>query len=257
MPNQLFPVGALISSANLDADLAHAAGIGAEVVQIWCTSGELLPANVDAAKIARVQKRCDILGIRISALCGDLGLGFCNPATVEKAVATTVTFFDLAKNLGVPIVTSHIGHFADDVTRNTGLSALRKLGDEAARRGVTFASETGSEDAAPLRAFLDDLKHPHIKLNFDPANMTMRGWNVANCVELLAKDFAHSHAKDANFKGSEQPLGAGDVNWPIYLAQLKQCGYTGPLVIEREGGNAWWSDLAQGITLLKKWRAAL
>lgn len=117
--------------------------------------------------------------------------------------------------------------------------------------------ETGSEDAAPLRAFLDDLKHPNIKLNFDPANMTMRGWDVANCVKLLAKDFAHTHAKDATFKGGEQPLGAGDINWPQYMAQMKKAGYTGSLVIEREGGNAFWSDVAQGLTLLRKWRAAV
>ena len=257
MPTQPFPVGVLIGGANLDLDLAHAAGAGAEVVQIWCTSGELAPANIDAAKIARVQKRCDILGIKISALCGDIGLGFCNPDKADYAVRMTTMFFEVAKKLGVPIVTSHIGHFADDITRNTGLNALKKLGDEGARLGITFASETGSEDAAPLRKFLDDLNHPSIKLNFDPANMTMRGWDVPNCVKSLGKDFAHTHAKDATFKGGEQPLGAGDVHWPQYIAQLKQAGYTGPLVIEREGGNAFWGDVAQGITLLKKWRAAV
>jgi L-ribulose-5-phosphate 3-epimerase len=257
MSKQPFPVGVLISSANLDTDLAHAAGVGAEVVQIWCTSGELAPVNADAAKLARVQKRCDMLGLEITALCGDLGLGFCNPDKVDYAVRMTGMFFEVAKNLGVPIVTSHIGHFADETTRNTGLTALKRLGDEGARLGVTFASETGSEDAAPLRAFLDDLKHPNIKLNFDPANMTMRGWDVANCVKLLAKDFAHTHAKDATFKGGEQSLGAGDINWPQYMSQLKKGGYTGPLVIEREGGNAFWGDVAQGLTLLRKWREAV
>lgn len=257
MANQQFPVGVLLGGKDLDTNLARAAGHGAEVVQIWCTSGELAPASIDSARIARIQKRCDILGLKISALCGDIGLGFCNPDKADYAVRMTTMFFEVAKKLGVPIVTSHIGHFPDATTRTTGLNALKRLGDEGAKLGVTFASETGSEDAAPLRAFLDELKHPNIKLNFDPANMTMRGWDVANCVKSLGKDFAHTHAKDAIFKGGEVPLGAGDVYWPQYLAQLKQAGYTGPLVIEREGGDQFWNDVAQGLALLKKWRAAV
>ncbi|MCE9590577.1 MAG: sugar phosphate isomerase/epimerase [Planctomycetes bacterium] len=258
MPCERFPVGVLIGGTELHDKLAQSAADGAEVVQVWCTAGELAPENFNMTVANRVLKRCDMLGLRITALCGDLGLGFCNPQTVAKAVEQTAKFFQVAQALGVPVVTSHIGHVNDPnntAAHATALESLKKLGDIGAKRNVTFASETGSEDGGPLRAFLDDLSHPRIKLNFDPANMTMRGFDLESCVRLLCRDAVHTHAKDAQFKGGERAIGAGDIDWPQYLGWLKAVGYEGPLVIEREGGNAWRDDVRQGLALLRRWRA--
>lgn len=253
-----FPVGVLIGGTNLHENLAVVAGDGAEVVQIWCTAGDIAPENFNMAVANRLLKRCDMLGLRITALCGDLGLGFCNAQTVDKAVDQTARFFQIAQALGVPVVTSHIGHVNNPdnpAAHTTALNSLKKLGDIGEKRNVTFASETGSEDGGPLRLFLDDLAHPRIKLNFDPANMTMRGFDLESCVRLLCRDAVHTHAKDAQFKGGEKPIGAGDIDWPQYLGWLKAVGYEGPLVIEREGGNAWRDDVRQGLVLLRKWRS--
>lgn len=253
-----FPIGVLIGGSEIHENLARVAADGAEVVQIWCTAGELAPENVTAASANRLLHRCEMLGLRITALCGDLGLGFTNAKTVKKAVETTAKFFEVAQLLNVPIVTSHIGHVNDpknpDASK-TALDALRRLGDTGEKRNTTFASETGTEDGQPLRAFLDELAHPRIRLNFDPANMTMRGFDVESCVRLLGPFIAHTHAKDAQLNGGERALGCGDIDWPRYLGWLRNVGYEGPLVIEREGGNAWRDDVRQGLTLLRRFRA--
>jgi sugar phosphate isomerase/epimerase len=72
----------------------------------------------------------------------------------------------------------------------------------------------------------------------------------------------HVHAKDttlpvpppadaAAWKGREIPLGGGDARLPEVLAALKQVGYSGPLVIEREAGGEREKDAATGIRFLR------
>jgi sugar phosphate isomerase/epimerase len=248
----------MLGGSNVEENLARAAGDGAEIVQIWCTKGDLAPETFTPAFGQRLLNRAQRLGVTISALCGDTGLGFTNPETIQKNIDLTTGFFKVARVLNVPIVTSHIGYFTDAKNpngRQTGLEGLKRLGEIAERHGVTFASETGGEDGPVLREFLDDLAQPRIKVNFDPANMLMRGFCLPTAVRLLGPHIVHSHAKDALAKGGEKPIGAGDVPWPCYLGWLKAAGYTGALAIEREGGNTWWEDCRQGIHLIKKWRA--
>ncbi|MCX5661359.1 MAG: sugar phosphate isomerase/epimerase [Planctomycetota bacterium] len=252
-----FPVGVLIGGNDLPEALARVAGDGGEIVQIWCTSGTLAPENFNAGVADAVLVRCERLGLKISALCGDTGLGFTNPEKVAKSYELTVSYLKVCRALGVKVLTSHIGHFTGengDKARATGIEWLRRLGDAAAKQDVTFASETGAEDGPNLRQFLADLDHPNIKANFDPANMLMRGFDLEQAVRMLSGYIAHSHAKDATFKGGEKPIGAGDVPWPTYLGWLEKAGYTGPLAIEREGGNTFRDDCRQGMGLIKRWR---
>ena len=249
-----FPVGVLIGDDRLDENLARAAAAGAEIVQIWCTRGALSLDKFNSKTADRRRKRLEMTGLTISALCGDLGLGFTNPKTVEEAVSKTSAMLKTAAELGVPVLTSHIGHLHEPTQHQTGLESLKKLGDAAEKAGVTFASETGGEDGPLLREFLDELGHRRIKVNFDPANLLMRGFDLDRCVDLLGPHIAHAHAKDALFKQGEVPIGAGDVPWPSFLKQLDKAGYTGALAIEREGGDTWWDDVRMGLTLLKKWR---
>lgn len=249
-----FPVGVMLGGADLDANLARAAATGSEIVQIWCTRGELAPENFTPQRAKSVLKRCDMLGLRISALCGDTGLGFTDGEKGEQAVAKTLAYVEVCRDLGVPVLTSHIGHLSNPEQIKVGVELLRKVGDAAERCGVTFASETGLEDGPPLRAFLEDVAHPRIKVNFDPANLTMRGFDLELCVRLLGPHIAHSHAKDGLAGGGEVPIGAGDVPWPEYLTWLRRAGYTGPLAVEREGGDQWWTDVEQACRLIKAWR---
>lgn len=260
MSIQPLAVGVMLGGKEVEDNLARAAADGAEIVQIWCTAGDLAPENITVASANRILKRCDLLGLKISALCGDTGKGFTDPATSGQAVDLTVGYFKVCQLLGVPVLTSHIGYFTGSKVPNArahAIETLRRLGDAAAKRGVVFASETGGEDGPDLREFLDDLNHCHIKVNLDPANMLMRGFDLETAVRLLVPHTVHSHAKDAAFKGGEKPIGAGDVPWPCYLKWLRKLGYTGALAIEREGGNAWRDDCRQGLALLKRWRAGL
>lgn len=256
MSNQEFPVGVLLQGNEVEKHLAMYAADGAEIVQLWCTKGELEPGVFKPADAPRLLKRCELLGLSISALCGDTGLGFCNPDTVQEAHDRTLAYAEVARELGVRVVTSHIGHFTGDPNaRKTGVDWLKRVGDALAKRDVHFATETGAEDGPDLRTFLDDVDHPHIAVNFDPANMLYRGFDIERSVRLLGPAIVHSHAKDRILKGPEVPIGQGDVPWPRYLHWLREAGFTGAMAVEREGGDTFREDARQGMNLIKRWRS--
>ena len=77
---------------------------------------------------------------------------------------------------------------------------------------------------------------------------------------LLGPDIRSVHVKDARRPrvagewGEEVPLGEGDVHIRKFVQTLKQVGYTGPLVIEREVGDqvGRLRDVAHGLAYLRE-----
>ena len=65
------------------------------------------------------------------------------------------------------------------------------------------------------------------------------------------------HCKDAirsntpSVLGTEVPLGQGKVDFPALLQKLRDQGYTGPLIIEREGGTNSVADILAGREYLR------
>src|SRR5262249_4365042 len=138
---------------------------------------------------------------------------------------------------------------------------LARAGQLAAEKGVTLAFETGQETAELLRLTLDELKAPNLKVNFDPANMLLYDMgDPIRAVEILGPDIRSVHVKDgrrptrAGEWGAEVPLGQGEVNIPQFLQALKQIGYAGPLVVEREVGDqaGRLQDVALGLAYLRE-----
>jgi L-ribulose-5-phosphate 3-epimerase len=131
----------------------------------------------------------------------------------------------------------------------------------AAEKGVTLAFETGQETAQLLRQTLDDLRSPNIKVNFDPANMLLYDMGDPHkAVELLGPDIRSVHIKDAirpsvpGQWGQEVPLGQGEVDIRKFVKTLKNVGYTGALVVEREVGDqaGRLKDVADGLAFLRE-----
>ena len=86
-----FPIGVILESFRTDRSTAikKAAAMGANGIQMYATTGQNSPENLNA------QARRDLLnevkgeGLVFSALCGDLGRGFgnkeLNPELIEKS----------------------------------------------------------------------------------------------------------------------------------------------------------------------------
>ncbi len=274
-----FPIGVIIDSFRTDITTAvkKAASVGAQGIQVYATHGEMSPESMTAAKISEFKKLVADNGLKISALCGDLGGGgfsFAdrNPEKVEKSKR----IIDLAKELDTNVVTTHIGVVPEDKNHDrykVMQEACFELSRYADEIGAHFAIETGPETSAILKEFLDSLGSTGVGVNLDPANLVMvTGDDPAGAVYNLQKYIVHTHAKNGKqifFKDPEivyglkkdviitedsfieVPLGEGQVDWVKYLAALEDIGYKGFLTIEREVGDDPEKDIRKAVEFLK------
>jgi sugar phosphate isomerase/epimerase len=258
-----------------------AASLGLSGVQIYATKGDFSPATLSEEQKAEYKSLLASKGMVISALCADMGgFGFeraeDNPERIEK----TKRIIDLAVEFGAKAVTTHIGVIPEDKsdpTYKVMLDALTDIGLYAKSVGVTMAIETGPEKATTLLAFLEDTKGG-VGVNLDPANFTMvTGQDAVEAVYMLKDHIVHTHAKDGIMLDPDQdptdvyhafavgsvdalnackgfkevPLGEGQVDWPRYIAALKEIGFDGFLTIERECGDDPSADIIKAVDFLR------
>lgn len=257
------------SVPELKADLRE---LGLDVVQIACgdphhaswEEGDDLPAVAKEA------------GFRMTgAMLGFPGEDYTTPATIQQ----TGGFGDPALRperierfrwgvkrtveLGLQDLMCHAGFIPQPGSdeRRSFLDTITLVAGIAAENGVTLALETGQETADLLRLTLDELKMPNLKVNFDPANMLLYDMgDPMKAVDLLAPDIRSVHMKDARRPkqpgqwGEEVPLGQGQANIPLFVKKLRNAGFQGALVIEREAGNKQerLRDIAHAIRYLKE-----
>jgi len=247
--------------------IKKAAELKIEGIQPYATRGELDPKNLTRTGRQDLRHFVESLGLKFSALVGDFGHGFTDPAKLDFVVSRTKEVVDLAVDLGTNVVTTHIGVVPADTQAPAWkylCEALPEIGNYAACRGVFLATETGPEPAVVLKKLLDTLANPGLKVNFDPANLVMVSDDpAAQAARTLASYIVHTHAKDGRMlrdrfvrKQSpwwqELPLGEGDVNFPEYLCVMKEIGYEGFFTIEREVGDNPAADIIKARDFLRK-----
>jgi L-ribulose-5-phosphate 3-epimerase len=87
-------------------------------------------------------------------------------------------------------------------------------------------------------------------VNFDPANMLLYGsGDPIEALRLLVPFVKQVHVKDATKSpkpgvwGEEVPVGTGEVNWKAFFKTLREGGFDGDLIIEREAGDNRVGDI--------------
>lgn len=276
-----FSIGIILDSFRkpIPEALRIARQLGAQGVQVYATRGDMAPENLTG------QRRRDFLqlvkdnGLRISALCGDLGRGFGNPELNPELIRRSKLILEMAKELETDVVTTHIGVVPGDRKHPRYAVMQDACGELAAYAdslNAHFAIETGPETSATLRAFLDGLHSTGVAVNLDPANLVMvTGDDPVQAVHNLAPYIVHTHAKDGvriscvdpeiiygitngdSHPGGkpafeEVPLGKGSVPYDAYLNALREIGYHGFLTIEREVGSNPTADIELAVNFLKE-----
>lgn len=159
----------------------------------------------------------------------------------------------LARKLGLKLITFHAGflpHEETDPNFAKMLGRLSQVADIFAAGGIILGLETGQETAPVLAQLLTKLGRQNVGVNFDPANMILYGkGNPIEALRLLGPWIRQVHIKDAirtqkpGTWGEEVPAGTGEVDWKVFFATLKQLGFSGDCVIEREAGSQRVEDI--------------
>lgn len=259
-----------------DESLKLAREIGADALQIG-----LFALEQSHAERMEALDKIKSNGLRVSAVCGDLGgHGFTraeeNPAKIE----TSKRIMELALDFEADVVTTHIGVIPADRKGCYGVlsEACAELGQFAEQCGARFAIETGPETPETLCAFLEQLPTKGIGVNYDPANLVMvTGSDPIQGLRTLQGKIVHTHAKDGimlkqtdpaviygifadggieDFRMEEYfrevPLGQGKVDIPAWLKELDAIGYDGFVTIEREVGADPAGDISKAVRYLKQ-----
>ena len=169
---------------------------------------------------------------------------------------------DFAKKLGVDQIATHAGFIPEDPTTEKyhGLVyALREVAAYCKENGQYFLFETGQETPITLLRTIQDIGLDNLGVNLDPANLICYGKaNPVDALDTIGKYVRDVHAKDSLYPtdgyklGVETPLGEGKVNFPAFIAKLKEVGYDGVLTIEREiSGDQQTKDILAGKALLE------
>lgn len=254
-------------------ELEHLLGeVGTNVTQIACgdphhaswAEGDAMPSAARSANL-----------LMTGAMLGFPGEDYTTPQTIKatggfgpvdlrrERLERLRWALERTVALGLSDLMLHAGFLPDpsDPDRSPFLETLAHAGQMAAEHGVTLAFETGQESATLLRKTLDDLSSPHLKVNFDPANMLLYDMgDPIQAVEILGPDIRSVHLKDARRPkvvgewGEEVPLGEGEVDFPRFLATLREVGFTGPLLVEREVGDqaARIKDILHGLAFARR-----
>jgi len=216
-------VGAFLSSFKLDFKraLEKAEEIGLAGIQLSSLGNEINVEKISTKKAAEIRRVFKEHNLVISSVCGDIG-GFAleDETEAKERVERTKRIMENTKLLGASIVQTHIGFIPEDFNHKKVVimrRCLEDIGSYGEKIGVFMATETGPEPALTMKKFLDLIKIPAIKVNYDPANLVMKGFDCIGGVYELGDYIIHVHAKDGKRVPDEngrkeQPLGKGDVN---------------------------------------------
>lgn len=266
-----YEIGLMIWAADAETKIQTLKRLGLGVAQIGVRYSDIaaLPKRRALTRLLRGA------GVEVVTLFAAFdGEDYADIPAVQRTVglvpaATRAQRFEEAKKLsefacelGIKNFAFHIGVVPEDPADpnyQSVVRSLRMLADECRFNSQQFCFETGQESADALLRFISDVKSTNLKVNFDPANMVLYG--SGDPVEALGKLSEHVvtvHCKDGKWPvakdklGVETPLGQGDVGMDRFIGKLRDIGYEGPLVIEREiTGEQQIADVRSGIALLK------
>jgi sugar phosphate isomerase/epimerase len=187
--------------------------------------------------------------------------GFVPDETWDLRRQLTVAAGKLARELGLTLLTTHVGFIApsDHEDYPKLLKRVSEVAANLADAGITLAMETGQETASELLQFLNDLPARNVGVNFDPANLILYGsGDPIEAIETLDRHIRHVHIKDAVASenpgmdwGRMVPTGSGQVDFREFLIALNAVGYSGPLAIEQESDRRRVEDVRATIDFLK------
>ena len=249
-------IGVLIhyhTNERLEAQLRAIPTYGMDCCQIACWD----PSLYTAENAAALKKMIAGSGVEVTALWagwtgpaewnftqGPHTLGLVPAAYRYARLVELMRASDFAEQIGVDTVVTHVG-FLPEVPSDPDfmgtVGVLRKLTGYMKAKGQTFLFETGQETPVTMLRCIEAIGNDNVGVNLDTANLILYGKaNTVDALDVFGKYVKNTHCKDGFYPtegtklGREVPLGKGKANLPKVYEKLRELGYTGPFIIERE-----------------------
>jgi len=170
---------------------------------------------------------------------------------------------DFAKWSGIPAIVTHLGFIPEnpkDKLFQEIVAVVRNIAIYCKKANLEFWFETGQETPVTMLRLLLGTKMDNVGINLDPANLILYGkGNPIDALDVFGKYVKGIHAKDGLYPvdpmrlGHEVRVGEGKVCFPTFIKRLKEIGYKGAFIIEREiSGEQQIRDIKKTIVYLKK-----
>lgn len=268
-------IGVLVQmdkNKEIDQQFAEVKEMGMTSCQLVCWNSELMTEE-SADKILSAQAKH---GIDITAFwCGWPGPKIWNfyggqetlglvPVTYRFArLQTLLDGSDFAAKLKTDNLVTHVGFIPENPYDSNYfgiLYAVKTIAEHCANNKQNFLFETGQETPITLLRMIQDIGAPNLGINLDPANLILYGKaNPIDALDVFGKYVMGIHGKDGLYPtdghelGKEVPLGKGKVNYPAFIARLKEIGYNGDITIEREiTGDEQKRDILEAKRILEQ-----
>jgi len=227
--------------------------MGFSACQLSCWNPELLTdENAEIINRAKEEYNIEIVAFWAgwsgpaiwNSYDGPATLGLVPEAYRHKRFEELKKGADFAEKLEVKNVITHVGFIPENPMTyeyNSLVSLLRCLANYLKEKGQNFLFETGQETPVTLRRAIEDIGTDNLGINLDPANLILYGKaNAVDSLDVFGEFVMCLHGKDAVYPkdgkilGEEKRIGDGKVNFPALIKRLKEIGYDGPIIIERE-----------------------
>lgn len=263
----------LFKDTDIDAKFAELKGMGMDRCQLVCWDRDTIRDDKAAEKVNEAVEKYNVT---ITAFwCGWEGpkvwdfyegqttLGLIPEAFRFERLKMLMEGSDFAKKIHVKDLATHVGYMPEnpyDPQYPAILSCLKELVRKCRDNGQYFLFETGQETPVTLKRAIQDIGYENVGINLDPANLIMYGkGNPTDALEVFGEYVRGIHGKDGRYPtdghnlGEEVPLGEGKVNYPAFIAKLKEIGYQGDITIEREiSGEKQKKDILRAKELLEQ-----
>lgn len=261
-------LGLIVGSKNLEESFNKVKLFNLSICQIG-----FLAEDMDNFDPYKIKKTSENYGIEIFAVFmlfkgqifnnkdGPETMGLVAPKYREERLKLSLKFSDFVKEIGVKNIVCHIGFIPDDEedpNYKSFIPVMKKVVKKCKENGQNFLFETGQELPSTLKRTIIDIGMDNIGINLDPANLILYGKaNPIDAVEIFGEYVRSMHGKDGlwpnrdEYLGKEVPIGEGMVNFPLILRRLKNKGFKGPIIIEREiSGEKQIEDIKKAIEYL-------
>jgi len=243
--------------------LRESAEAGYDAVELSLRQDSPLSVDASEAEIAAVVAQAQELGLAIESLTINHCTGnlLDSGEARERSIAETRDGLKLAAALGAPCALHTLGSFGpdlyyDDAYRNA-VAALKELAGTAEELGVALAVEFVWNgflfSPLEMRDFLDEVGSKYVGFYFDPGNMAVFQF-PHHWVRIVGPHIKRVHLKDWQgraLNGGWTPLLEGGVDFAAMMRELRDAGYTGPLISEVPPSLAPLADTAAAIRKIR------